>query len=74
MGQLEVKILITGANGFIGKNLTVELKNQGYKTLFLCDQETTVQELKEFTRQCDFVFHLAVVNGLAYFFYSGGIG
>lgn len=62
MGQLEVKILITGANGFIGKNLTVELKNRGYKTLFLCDQETTVQELKEFTRQCDFVFHLAGVN------------
>lgn len=55
-------ILITGAKGFIGKNLATELTNRGYQNLLLCDQETTAEELKDFTRCCDFVFHLAGVN------------
>ncbi|MBC7087113.1 MAG: SDR family oxidoreductase [Tissierellales bacterium] len=57
-----MKILITGANGFIGKNLISELKNNGFNELFLCTRETTDTELNEFTQKCDFVFHLAGVN------------
>ena len=29
-----MKILVTGAKGFIGKNLVVELKNRDYKNVF----------------------------------------
>ncbi len=57
-----LNILVTGANGFVGKNLTTELRNRGYESIFLCEQDTTAQELMEFTKQCDFVFHLAGVN------------
>ncbi|WP_027400282.1 capsular polysaccharide biosynthesis protein CapF [Anaerovorax odorimutans] len=57
-----MKILITGAKGFIGKNLTLELRNRGYEDLFLCDIDTTYEQLNEYTKICDFVFHLAGVN------------
>ncbi|MBN7774069.1 NAD-dependent epimerase/dehydratase family protein [Clostridium aminobutyricum] len=57
-----MKILITGANGFIGKNLIVELKNKGYQDLYLCARNTTAAELEQYTSDCDFVFHLAGIN------------
>jgi UDP-2-acetamido-2,6-beta-L-arabino-hexul-4-ose reductase len=57
-----MKILVTGANGFVGKNLLSELKNQGYEDLFLYDICNTIDELEYFTKECDFVFHLAGVN------------
>ena len=59
---MEQKILITGANGFIGKNLIAELKNRGYDTIYACDKETTEEELKTFVADCTFVFHLAGIN------------
>lgn len=57
-----MNILITGSNGFVGKNLVAELKNQGYEQLMLCDRNTTEEELLSFTQEADFVFHLAGVN------------
>lgn len=57
-----MNILITGANGFIGKNLVHELKNRGYNELFLVDKETSREELKDFSLKADFVFHLAGIN------------
>ena len=57
-----MKILITGSNGFIGKNLVSELKNRGYNELYECDIATTEQELNEYAKNCEFVFHLAGVN------------
>ena len=36
-----MKILVTGAKGFIGKNLIAELKNRGYETIFEVDTDTT---------------------------------
>ncbi len=59
---MEQKILITGANGFIGKNLKAELRNRGYQTIYECDQETTEEELEAYTSSCTFVFHLAGIN------------
>lgn len=56
------KILITGASGFVGKNLVAELKNQGYEELFLYNRSNSIEELEEFTKHCDFVFHLAGIN------------
>lgn len=57
-----MKILVTGAKGFVGKNLVVELRNKGYTDIFECDIDTTPVELEYFAQHCEFVFHLAGVN------------
>ena len=57
-----MKILITGANGFVGKNLTAELRNRGYSQLYLYDIDTQPDLLDAYTRDCEFVFYLAGVN------------
>ncbi len=57
-----MKILITGAKGFVGKNLAAELKNKGYEEIFEYDINTDESLLDKFTKECDFVFHLAGVN------------
>jgi len=57
-----MNILVTGAKGFIGKNLVTELRNQGYTDLFEYDIDTNADFLDEYVRKCDFVFHLAGVN------------
>jgi UDP-2-acetamido-2,6-beta-L-arabino-hexul-4-ose reductase len=53
-----MKILVTGAKGFIGKNLIAELKNRGYNDLFEYDTDTDQKLLSEYTKECEFVFHL----------------
>lgn len=57
-----MKILVTGANGFIGKNLVRELMNQGHEEILSCTRATTQETLNEYCRRADFVFHLAGVN------------
>lgn len=57
-----MKILVTGANGFVGKNLIAELNNRGYKDVYRFDIDTDEALLNEYTRDCEFVFHLAGVN------------
>lgn len=57
-----MKILVTGAKGFIGKNLIAELNNQKYTDIYEYDMESTLDELDNYARNCDFVFHLAGVN------------
>lgn len=68
-----MNILITGANGFIGQNLTAELKNikerkvKGYEflhnlVLFEYDKDTDPIMLDKYCKKADFVFHLAGVN------------
>lgn len=57
-----MKILITGARGFIGKNLIAELKNQKDTEIFEYDMETEYTLLESYTQECEFVFHLAGVN------------
>lgn len=57
-----MKILVTGAGGFLGKNLVAELKNLGYEDLLLYTRNHTLKDLEEYTKKCDFVFHLAGVN------------
>ena len=56
------RILVTGANGFVGKNLVAELRNQGHEELYLFNRENSSEDLEKFTKDCDFVFHLAGVN------------
>lgn len=57
-----MKLLITGSGGFMGRNLTEQLKQIDDHSLFLCDVETTRDELREFLGQCDSIIHLAGVN------------
>ncbi len=57
-----MRILITGAKGFVGRNLTEHLRFLGGHTLYLCDLDTPDSELAGWCRDADFVFHLAGVN------------
>ncbi|MDT4763368.1 capsular polysaccharide biosynthesis protein CapF [Sphaerochaeta sp. PS] len=57
-----MKILVTGSNGFVGKNLIYELKNRGYDDLYLYDVDTDPSLLDTYCANCEFIFHLAGVN------------
>jgi UDP-2-acetamido-2,6-beta-L-arabino-hexul-4-ose reductase len=57
-----MKILVTGSKGFIGTNLIAELKNQNYVDIFEYDINSTPEQLNLYSKECDFVFHLAGVN------------
>lgn len=57
-----MKILVTGANGFVGKNLVAELQNKGYSDLQLFTRKHTLEDLERFAEQSEFVFHLAGTN------------
>ena len=57
-----MKILVTGAGGFIGKNLVAELNNRGYSKILLYNRDTGPQVLEDYAREAGFVFHLAGVN------------
>lgn len=57
-----MKILVTGAHGFIGRNLVCELQNRGYQDIFAYDIDTDPSLLDDYCRECEFIFHLAGVN------------
>ncbi|KKB40909.1 capsular polysaccharide biosynthesis protein CapF [Bacillus thermotolerans] len=57
-----MKILVTGAKGFIAKNLIAELKNQNYNDVFEYSRETDPSLFDKYCKEADFVFHLAGVN------------
>lgn len=68
-----MNILITGAGGFIGRNLLCALESirdgkdrmhpeMEVGEIFRCTRETTDEALRDFCEKADFVFHLAGVN------------
>lgn len=68
-----MKILVTGAKGFVGKNLCCQLNNiregkaRCYGDLqvdevFEYDIDSTPEQLDSWCKECDFVFNLAGVN------------
>ncbi|MGN0256940.1 MAG: capsular polysaccharide biosynthesis protein CapF [Bacteroides sp.] len=68
-----MKILVTGAKGFVGRNLCAQLNNirEGkakccgelkIDEVYAYDLDSTPEELDRWCRECDFVFNLAGVN------------
>lgn len=57
-----MKVLVTGANGFIGRNLITELNRREGTEIFSYDIESPSEKLEEYCRECDFVYNLAGVN------------
>ena len=60
--ELNTPILITGAGGFIGKNLVATLKTAGYTDLMLFERNDTPETLAEYAARAGFVYHLAGIN------------
>lgn len=68
-----MKVLVTGSNGFVGRNLVESLKNikdnkdrtrpnLKIDEIYEFDKDTEVSLLDEYCGKCDFVFNLAGVN------------
>lgn len=68
-----MKILVTGAKGFVGKNLVCALNNiknnfdrthpsLSIEEVFEYDINSSIEDLERFTKECDFVFNFAGVN------------
>lgn len=57
-----MKILVTGAKGFIGKHLTAGLKRLEGVEIYEFDRDTSLECLENYCSDCEFVFHLAGVN------------
>lgn len=57
-----MKILVTGAEGFIGRNLCFRLREAGYNELIKIDRNTSSEDLEHGLKQADFIFHLAGIN------------
>ena len=55
-------VLVTGAKGFIGKNLIVRLEELNNIKIKSFDKEEDIDTLKKFLGEADFIFHLAGVN------------
>ena len=69
-----MRILVTGAKGFVGKNLCAQLNNikdgkakwynlpEPIDAVYEYDIDSTPEQLEEWCKECDFVFNLAGVN------------
>jgi UDP-2-acetamido-2,6-beta-L-arabino-hexul-4-ose reductase len=78
MGERKMRILVTGAKGFVGRNLTEALKairdgkdktrkivgldEPAQLVIYEYDIDSTPGELERYCSDCDFVFNLAGVN------------
>ena len=71
--ESKMKILVTGAKGFVGKNLCAQLNNikdgkarcygdVTVEAVYEYDLDSTPEQLDEYCKNADFVFNLAGVN------------
>ena len=52
-----MRILITGADGFIGKNLRVRLREAGHQDVVCISRASSPEDLERGLAGADFVFH-----------------
>lgn len=57
-----MKIVITGANGFLGSNLRARLREAGHSGITAVPHESSASELESAVAGCGLLFHLAGVN------------
>ncbi|WP_351189642.1 NAD-dependent epimerase/dehydratase family protein [Shewanella sp. TB4-MNA-CIBAN-0142] len=57
-----MNIVVTGANGFIGKNLLVFLREAGFDSITTITREDSIDEILSKVATADFIYHLAGVN------------
>ena len=57
-----MKVLVTGADGFLGRNICTHLSNRSEITVVKFTREDHVERLKNMIEDTDFIFHLAGVN------------
>ncbi|MEM6160917.1 NAD-dependent epimerase/dehydratase family protein [Erwinia sp. P6884] len=57
-----MNILVTGADGFLGKNLCLRLVEAGFNKIIKITRATSEEQLIDGLVQADFVFHLAGIN------------
>ena len=57
-----MKVLVTGSNGFIGKNLKTHLQALDNVEVIDYDKEDTIDKIKDNLAEISFIFHLAGVN------------
>ena len=71
--EIKMKILVTGAKGFVGRNLCANLRNiqegkdrrfpeLSIEAVYEYDLDSTPEELDAWCKEADFVFNLAGVN------------
>jgi len=58
----KMKIVVTGAQGFIGQNLCIMLEENGHSDIVRIDRDTSKDQLIAALQCADFIFHLAGVN------------
>ncbi len=56
-----MRVLVTGAQGFIGKNLCLFLRENNYNVLEV-NRDTSKEKIEALLTKSDFIFHLAGVN------------
>lgn len=58
-----MKVLVTGHRSFIGSNLITKLESL-YEDIeiYKYDVDSTLEELREYTKDCDFVYHFIAVH------------
>jgi len=57
-----MKILVTGAGGFIGKNLCVQLKELPEVEIITFEKDDPFSKIEENIKEVNYIFHLAGIN------------
>lgn len=80
-----MKILVTGAKGFVGKNLCSQLRNirdgkarwynlpEPVEAIYEYDIDSTPEQLDAWCKECDFVFNLSDTQDLVTVMYCNEI-